>query len=286
MKILGIYFSACNREKNIVIRHGQNLNPSFFYPSAFVEYLEKNFLIQDWDSLLQHAESLVETYILFGSDHNPKFENISHSFVLGVWDDLSRTMILSTEEHYLLLVLKVYEMKYKEVKRFFNNADTDTPVDEKILRARASIKSYRALESSTIPLPSVLRLQHQRASLLRQIWTNPNMAGLDPVNSGWTSEGEDSFNIKLQDKTDEFYTLPKDILHGCQCKGDYTTGRCSCNRVPAFSRPHGLNCCRWTCRCNCFGTEAHTVDPAGSEDEDELSSDDDSEQWISDLLRF
>ena len=112
------------------------------------------------------------------------------------------------------------------------------------------------------------------------------MAGLDPVNSGWTSEAEDSFNIKLQDKTDEFYTLPKDILHGCQCKGDCTTGRCSCNRVPAFSRSYGLNCCRWTCRCNCFGTEGHTVDPTGSEDEDELSSEDDSEQWISDLLRF
>ena len=269
VKILAIHFSACSTEKNIVIRHGQNLNPSYFYPRVFIEYLEKNFKLNDWDSLMQHVGNLVETYIMFGSDHNLKFENISHSFALTVWNELSRTMILSTEDDFLLLVLKIYEKKYKEVKRFFDTKDTESPIEERIMRAWAVIKSYRALESSTIPLPSVLRLQLQRASSLRQILTNPDNTQLDPEDFGWTREGEE-YNIKLQDGTDEYYTLPKDILHGCQCKGTCQTKKCSCNRVAAFSLTNGLNCSRWTCRFKCFETESDVVD---TWEEDDLSSD-------------
>ena len=129
--------------------------------------------------------------------------------------------------------------------------DPAKPIEDKLRKVRLVIKTHGAVESLTIPILSVLKLQLDRGSYLRQTWIDPQV-DLNPLEFGWTLDDESKYQVSLQDPHDIFYSLPKDFLHGCSCKRDCQTGRCSCNRVKIFSLAWGHNCSRWTCKCTCF----------------------------------
>ena len=114
------------------------------------------------------------------------------------------------------------------------------------------IKCYRAVESCSISLPSVLRVQLNHAKHLCENWINPGMILTSPEDTGiWTLD-QSLYSPVLQVKDDELYTVSINILHGCACRTDCKTGRSSCDRKELFSRAFGLNCSRWTCKYGCF----------------------------------
>ena len=68
------------------------------------------------------------------------------------------------------------------------------------------IKCYRAVESCSISLPSVLRVQLNHAKHLCENWINPGMILTSPEDTGiWTLD-QSLYSPVLQDKDDELYT--------------------------------------------------------------------------------
>ena len=62
------------------------------------------------------------------------------------------------------------------------------------------------------------------------------------------SRKDNAWIPKTQDIEDRYYKVPKQIVHGCSCKGQ-CGNRCSCLK-DAF---RGRTCSRYTCSyCSCF----------------------------------
>ena len=121
-------------------------------------YMQKELKHEDDDDLLQQVRSLVKAYVLLGCDSNAGFHNISHAYGIKIFIESSKTMLFSTEEDFLLLLLTIYESRNAGLKRFFEMEETNVNIEEKLLRTRYFIKTLKGCEKDTIPLPSVLKL--------------------------------------------------------------------------------------------------------------------------------
>ena len=105
----------------------------------------------------------------------------------------------------------------------------------------------RGMESETIPICSVLKPHVDRSNFLTEFWTNKDCA-MNPSDYGWRKGTEENtFDIILQDESDEYYYLPKHLLMGCQCRKE-CSAKCSCQK-DKFRKV----CSRITCKyCLCF----------------------------------
>ena len=152
------------------------------------------------------------------------------------------------------------------------NDDEDRTVEEKVEISRNIIKSIRGLEMEAIPLYSVVKIHVQRAQFLVKMWTEEDFE-LDPTEYGWIKgDGRNNFLIQLQDNSDPYYDLPKQLLTMCQCKG-ICKGRCKCKKNEKISG----KCSMLTCKtCACFRTVAETEgdDPLVDEYQEYVDQDD------------
>ena len=119
-----VFIALCTDTKFII--KSQRAHHTYFYPDRVAEYMEMNFVAGETqaESLYLHAKSLLTTYIMFGVDQNPGFNQISHSLGLDAWEEMSRRKVLSTEDDYLELVLQSYERREPGLKKiFFSSAE-------------------------------------------------------------------------------------------------------------------------------------------------------------------
>lgn len=223
--------------------------------------------IDGQDSVEKLARAILTTYIICGCDQNPGFHCIGHGTGLYVCDKLLRTRVLQTHEDFFELILNIYQQKYKGLERYWDN-DSQIPLERRTQETRRVIKVMKGVERETIPIVSVLKLQVRRAIFLTEFWTNMD-CNLDPTRNGWRQGVEPgSFEIVLQDESDEYYYLPRHLLMGCQCRKE-CSGRCSCHK-DSVRKVCSLITCKY---CPCFNrhstTESiDTVDSVSNSSED------------------
>ena len=251
VKVLSVVFSSLFSDTKLII-NSQKINHTYFYPGKLVEFMEVGFAGGQRENYREatylHAKSLLTTYIAFGVDQNPGFHQVSHSLGLETWEEMSRNKILRTEDDYLELILNTYERREPLLsKLFFTQEEARSAgISGWHTQVRSVIKARRAVENETVPLLTVLQYQIKRAFHLADTWINPDSEA-DPLESGWElSEG--IFSPILQDKTDEKYIIPNEILKGCSCKKKCSDSRrCGC-----YKSPYRSGCSPITCKnCSC-----------------------------------
>ena len=108
------------------------------------------------------------------------------------------------------------------------------------------LKAFKT-EKELIPLPSSLHLHFKRTDFIVKMWTLKDLEYSYPEDYGYIREG-DSFRAVINDESDDFVSVPKQILKGCYCKS-VCENRCQCKRDEGRSG----KCSRITCRsCKCF----------------------------------
>ena len=122
VKMISIFF-ASRREQVVVIRSGSGLIPSYFHPSRVVDYMKKNYLMEPNTlvSLEKHSLAFLKTFCFFGCDYNPGFYGITHSGGLKVFDQMSKSQFMQTENDFLQLLMNVYIGKKKVQKPFISS---------------------------------------------------------------------------------------------------------------------------------------------------------------------
>ena len=102
---------------------------------------------------------------------------------------------------------------------------------------------------------SVLEYHVKRSLYLAEMWINPER-DMDPLQHGWEL-CEEKISPVLQDKTDELFTLPIEILKGCSCKE-----KCSeCRRCGCYKSPHRGACSPISCKnCSCYNVSTQLDD--------------------------
>ena len=183
---------------------------------------------------------MLKCFSILGNDFSPSLNGFSHSFGLAVFDDIARKLIMVEEDHFLEFVLKMYEKKYACLRNFSNPSSSSS---EKILDARIILKSQKGCERENIPLPSCLKFQVLRAEYLLLLFESSDLKP-DPSDYGYMRMNN-VYHIKIQDKNDDFYSLPLKIMEGCACKAlPKCSNRCKCLKTAT----RGNLCCRITCK--------------------------------------
>ena len=123
VNILSVVLSCLFRHVRLIVK-SQRSSHTFFFPERFVVYMEQTLASGDiylsHDQVIyEHAKSLLTTYILFGVDQNPGFQQISHSLGLEMWEEMSRRKFLRTEDDYLALILNTYESRECLLSKLF-----------------------------------------------------------------------------------------------------------------------------------------------------------------------
>ena len=244
VKLLGIFHAAQNPNQTFFIKSGHGITPNYFNPQGFVNYMQLNYFQEEGRNfIIDHAEALLRVYSALGCDYTAGFHGISHGFGMKIFDDMSRNMVLKTRNHWMKWLLNTYHEKNRSIKHLFSDTDQ---IDQQIMQDRGIIKAMKGSEEDCIPLPSVIDLQFKRSQLIVKIWTNKVEEYELPEDFGY-SRTEQGLTIQFQDFTDEFYTLPTELLKGCFCKG-HCEKRCQCKKDS-----NRESCSRYTCKhCNCF----------------------------------
>ena len=99
---------------------------------------------------------------------------------------------------------------------------------------------------------------------------------MDPLEYGWELDTEENFSPVLQDKQDDFYLLPTEILKGCSCKKSCNQSRrCGCRKSQFRQK-----CSPLTCKnCSCYNGSL-LFDYLHIREEDFGMNDDDAEEWL------
>ena len=248
VKVLSVYWQSRLKLDEIVVRSGSVLLPSYFYPSKFLCYLKSVFDSSNED-MQRHAKSFLNTFILFGCDLCPGWVNMSHAVGLQTWENITKTLAkpVETQEEFIFLILKCYEKKNSGIKRWLNIDDLEIPLETRVRQARSIIKTFRGVESESVPLKSVIDLQIKRSLFITQFWIQKECF-LDPNDFGWKQRDGNSFDIILQDEEDPLFSVPQSLLLGCACKKK-CTNKCAC--IKDSNRYN--KCSRITCKfCLCY----------------------------------
>ena len=206
---------------------------------------------------------------------------------------MSKRKVLRTEEDFLELILNTYEGREPGLKKmFFTPAEArGVGISAWHSHVRSVIKARRAVENETVPIISVLEHQIRRSLYLTESWINPEL-DLDPLQSGWEL-CEDKYSPVLQDKTDQLFTIPIQILKGCSCmKKCSDSRRCGC-----YKSPHRGGCSPISCKkCSCYNkisdqlvdlhiddVEMQDAETEGMEEDDDETDEDSDLEEDSDL---
>ena len=163
---------------------------------------------------------------------------------LKVFDQMSKSQFMQTENDFLQLLMNVYIEKNKRYKNLLSHQGSF--IEDQILEMRRILKAFKT-EKELIPLPSSLHLHFKRTDFIVKMWTLKDLEYSYPEDYGYIREG-DSFRAVINDESDDFVSVPKQILKGCYCKS-VCENRCQCKRDEGRLG----KCSRITCRsCKCF----------------------------------
>ena len=119
-------------------------------------------------------------------------------------------------------------------------------LEERMIETRSVIKSIRGIENETLPIPSVIKLQHKRSEFLCNYWIDSTFSD-NPSENGWI-DNEGVFEVMLQAHNDILYHLPKKMLVSCSCQKK-PCSKCICKKTEEI----GGQCCIILCKkCSCF----------------------------------
>ena len=128
----------------------------------------------------------------------------------------------------------------------FEERNQDCSVEEAILHCRSILKATKGVEKEVIPLPSVLDLQIRRSQFLGEYLVCENYEDVDPLDYGWCYKGG-HLVPQIQNEEDPLYSLPKEMMTSCSCKGK--CHKCKCRKNVKI----GQKCARILCKnCDCF----------------------------------
>ena len=147
-----LYFSAIFENIEIIVKFGPS--QTYFHPKAFIAFMQKTFNLRT-DEVVEKAASILKCFIFCGTDSNPGFTAISHSFALNIFWELIETRTFKNEEDFLFFAMKVYQQKNVSIKRLFYG-DSEVNLNDNLMNTRQIIKSMQGSENLTLPLPSVL----------------------------------------------------------------------------------------------------------------------------------
>ena len=251
VKILSLYWTAKLENVEMIIKFGSSLASSYFHPKNVGEYFVKELSLNSTEKKVQHSIALLQCYIYFGSDATPGFHSISNSYGLRVFNEMCKERVPQQGNDFLNLILRVYQSKNSGLRRLFDEIDQNVSVEGKILKTRCILKAMKGVEKEVIPLPSCLLLQFHRSFFLSQYWTDEGHQG-DPVDFGW-NKLEESYEIKLNDTEDPFYSLPKTLMTNCGCTKACKKCKCQKLKLKKDGKDVAAKCARILCKkCPCF----------------------------------
>ena len=127
--------------------------------------------------------------------------------------------------------------------------------------------------------------QFKRSQSITLNWTN-RLGDRDPSSHGWIdgnndAAGDPNWVIDIQDTSDQFYSLPLDIIKGCSCRKKCTS--CNCKKLEV----RGKKCTAVSCRfCECYDrTEAENESPPSSSTDFSSTESEDQSQPMIDYQR-
>ena len=156
----------------------------------------------------------------------PWLVNLSHAVGLQTWENITKTLAkpVETQEEFIFLILKCYEKKNLGIKRWLNIDEWEIPLETRVRQTRSIIKTFRGVESESVPLKSVIQIK--RSKFITQFWIQKECY-LDPNDFGWKQRDGNSYDIILQNEEDPLFSVPQSLLLGCACKKK-CTNKCAC----------------------------------------------------------